>query len=235
MKSTKVKEEKLRLNTLTSQAYKYDPRIVMEEEKLKIEREKEKQALIELKKKEKLEEEKKLLDYKRQQEENQKKQQENLAREKEELIKNIINLGESLSITLTKDDIFNIQLNAKLENMRNLINEDSKFVTKEEKIKSYKMLTNQYFGIKYNDNIAMEASMMWKKEEVIALQKASKKFPVGTKNRWEKIGDIVSTKPQNQIIQMCHYLTTNPSIKMDEDIVYKTFFSILSLLILLIY
>jgi len=152
---------------------------------------------------------------------------ENLAREKEEMLKNIINLGESLSINLSKDDIFNIQLNAKLENMKNLLAEIDKLETKENKVKSYKMLTKQYFGIKYNDNIALEESMMWKKEEVIALQKASKKFPGGTKNRWEKIGEIVNTKPQNQIIQMCHYLTTNPSIRIDGDIdlyqiLYKT-------------
>lgn len=223
MKASKVKEEKARLNLLTSLAYKYDPRIIMEEEKIKVEREKEKQAFDELKKKEKLEAEKKLADYKLQQEEIKKKEKENLAREKEEMIKNIINLGEKLSITLSKDDIFNIQLNAKLENMRNLFIEDSKFEKKEDKIKSYKMLTTQYFGIKYNDNIALEASMIWKKEEVHLLQRASKKFPVGTKNRWEKIGEIVTTKPQNQIIQMCHYLTTNPSIKMDEDIVNKFF------------
>merc|ERR1712032_1806334 len=166
MKSSMVKEEKSRLNLLTQLAYKYDPRIIMEEEKIKLQREKEKQAFLEQKQKEKLEAEQKLIEYKRQQEENQKKMQEDLARQKEELIKNIINLGESLSLSLTKDDIFNIQLNAKLDNMRNLISEDQKFTTTEEKLKNYKSLTSQYFGIKYQDNKTLEESMQWKKEEV---------------------------------------------------------------------
>merc|ERR1719362_2278980 len=218
MKSSMVKKKKSRLNLLTQLAYKYDPRIIMEEEKIKLQREKEKQAFLEQKQKEKLEAEQKLIEYKRQQEENQKKMQEDLARQKEELIKNIINLGESLSLSLTKDDIFNIQLNAKLDNMRNLISEDQKFTTTEEELKNYKSLTSQYFGIKYQDNKTLEESMQWKKEEVIALQKASKKFPGGTRNRWDRISEIVSTKPQNQIIQMCHYLTTNPSIRIDGDI-----------------
>jgi hypothetical protein len=219
MKSSKIKEEKLRLNTLTSLAYKYDPRIILEEEKLKLVREKEKQALIELKQKEKLEEEKRLIEYKRQQEENLKKQQENLAREKDELLKNIINLGENLSLNLSKDDIFKIQLNSKLENMRSVVSENEKLNTIEEKIKNYKILTSQFFGIKYQDDISDGESMMWKKDEVIALQKASRKFPGGTRNRWERIGEIIPSKPQNQIIQMCHFLTTNPSIKIDGDIV----------------
>ena len=206
MKSSMVKEEKSRLNLLTQLAYKYDPRIIMEEEKIKLQREKEKQAFLEQKQKEKLEAEQKLIEYKRQQEENQKKMQEDLARQKEELIKNIINLGESLSLSLTKDDIFNIQLNAKLDNMRNLISEDQKFTTTEEKLKNYKSLTSQYFGIKYQDNKTLEESMQWKKEEVIALQKASKKFPGGTRNRWDRISEIVSTKPQNQIIQILRHV-----------------------------
>jgi len=59
---------------------------------------------------------------------------------------------------------------------------------------------------------------MWKKEEVVNLQKATKKFPAGTKNRWDKIGELVKTKSTNQIIQMTHYLTTNPTIKIEGDI-----------------
>lgn len=219
MKSSRVKEEKARLNTLVSLAYKWDPRIRKEEEQIRLAREKEKQEFLAQKQLEKQLEEEKLKEYKRQQEENQRKQQEMLAREKEEMIKNVINLGENLGINLSKDDIFQVNLNAKLDNLKNILNENEKFSSKEEKVKCYKSLTSSLLGVKYNDQTSLEESMIWKKDEVIALQKASKKFPVGTKNRWEKIGDLVTTKSQNQIIQMAHYLTTNPSIRIDGDIV----------------
>lgn len=219
MKSSRVKEEKARLNTLASLAYKWDPRIRQEEETIRILREKEKQDFLLQKQLEKQIEEEKLREYKRIQEENQRKQTENLAREKEESIKSVINLGESLGINLSKDDIFQVNLNAKLENLKNILNENQKFNIKQDKVKSYKSMTSTLLGIKYNDQASLEESMIWKKDEVIALQKASKKFPVGTKNRWERIGELVVTKSQNQIIQMAHYLTTNPSIKIDGDIV----------------
>merc|ERR1712032_794120 len=138
MKASRVKEEKNRLNTLTSLAYKYDPRVIAEEEKLKLAREKEKMALIAFKEKERLEKEKKIEEYKRQQEELKKKEKENLAKEKEELIKNIVNLGETLQLNLSPDDIFNIQLNANIENMKSLIEENSKLESNTEKINNYK-------------------------------------------------------------------------------------------------
>jgi len=223
MKSSRIKEEKARLNYLVSQAYKWDPRIIKEEEKLRQMREKEKLEFIAQKQLEKQLEEERLKEYKRQQEENLKKQQEMLAREKEEMIKNVINLGESLGINLSKDDIFTINLNAKLDNLKSIINENEKSNTKEEKKKNFKVMTSTLLGIKYTDNTSLEESMIWKKDEVIALQKASKKFPAGTKNRWERIVEIVGSKSQNQIIQMAHYLTTNPSIRIDGDIVNKIF------------
>ncbi len=219
MKSSRVKEEKGRINSLVAQAYKWDPRIRQEEEKLRPIREKEKQEFLAQKQRDKEQEEIRLKEYKKQQEENLKKQQELLAREKEELIKNTINLGESLGINLSKDDIFLVQLNAKLDSLKNILNENEKCQTKQEKIKCYKNMTNSILGIKYSDNSSLEESMIWKKDEVIALQKASKKLPVGTKNRWEKIGEMVTTKSQNQIIQMAHYLTTNPTIRIEGDIV----------------
>lgn len=224
MKSSRVKEEKARLNTLISLAYKWDPRIRKEEEELRIAREKEKQDFLLQKQLEKQQKEEKLEEYKRQQEENLRKQQEMLAREKEELIKSVINLSENLGIELSKDDIFQINLNAKLDNLKNVLNQNEKFQSKEEKVKSYKTLTSSLFGIKYNDQASLEESMIWKKDEVIGLQKASKKFPVGTKNRWERIGEIVTSKSQNQIIQMAHFLTTNPMIKIDGDIVSLVFY-----------
>jgi hypothetical protein len=219
MKASKVKEEKIRLNTLTSLAYKYDPRVIMEEQKLVLEREREKKALIALKEKEKADKEQKILDYKREQEEIKKKQKEDLQNEKNELIKNVVNLGETFNLNLTPDDIFNIQLNAKLDTLRSLCEDVNSKEKQEDKVKTYKWLTSKYYNIKYKENVDVEASMLWTKEEVFLLQKASRKFPGGVKNRWNIIGDMVTTKPQVQIIQMCNYLTTNPSIKIDGDIV----------------
>jgi len=219
MKSSRLKEEKTRLGNLVTWAYKWDPRIRQEAEQIRLVREKEKQEFLIQKQLKKQLEEEKLNEYKRQVEENQKKQQEMLAREKEEMIKNVISLGEGLGINLSRDDIFQVNLNAKSDNLKNILNTNEKFSSKEEKVKSFKSLTSTLLGIKYNDQASLEESMIWKKDEVIALQKASKKFPVGTKNRWERIGEIVTTKSQNQIIQMAHFLTTNPSIRIDGDIV----------------
>ena len=223
MKASKVKEEKIRLNTLTSLAYKHDPRVIMEEAKLVLQRESEKKALIALREKEKADKEQKIIDYKREQEEIKKKEKENLAQEKTELIKNVVNLGEALNLNLSPDDIFNIQLNAKLDTLRSLLEDVEKKDTEDEKLKTYKWLTSKYYSIKYKDNIDVEASMLWTKDEINALQKASRKFPGGVKNRWNIIGDMIPSKPQTQIIQMCHYLTTNPSIKIDGDIVILFF------------
>lgn len=227
MKSSRVKEEKVRLSNLVALAYKYDPRIRFEEEKLRVEREKEKEERTAQKLKEKLEEEERLKEYKKQQEENLKKQQEMLVREKEELLKNVIQYAEVLGIQLSKDDVFLIQLNGKLDNLRLINNELEKTPTREEKIRVYKNMTTSSYGIKYSNDKSLEESMFWKKDEIIALQKAFKKIPAGTRSRWEKIGDMVTTKPQNQIIQMAHYLTTNPTIKIDGDIVKNIFFKFL--------
>ena len=37
---------------------------------------------------------------------------------------------------------------------------------------------------------------------MFALQKGVKKFPAGTKNRWDKIREIVKTKSNDDIIQI---------------------------------
>ena len=53
------------------------------------------------------------------------------------------------------------------------------------------------------------------------LQKGVKKFPAGTKKRWDRIKEIVKTKNEDEIIQMTHYLTINPNIKIEGDINLK--------------
>jgi len=89
-----------------------------------------------------MEERQKLL--KRQYEENMKKQQEMLAKEKEDLMNRAISLAESIELKLTKDNIFQIQLNAKIDNLKIIINEVESKEDPLEKIKTYK---------KFGDNI----------------------------------------------------------------------------------
>lgn len=220
MKSSMVKEEKARLAKLVNLAYKNDPRIIMEEEKIKAEKEKLRQERLVQRQKEKEEEEERVRQMKKQYEENLKKQQEMLVKERENLINTIISLAGELGITLSRDDVFQISLNAKIDSLKAILNEVQNKTDKAQKISTYKSMTKSYYSVKYadDDNATISASNIWKREEINALQKAFKKFPAGTKERWEKIAEIVKTKSSNQIIQMAHFLTTNPGIKLDTDI-----------------
>jgi DnaJ family protein C protein 2 len=217
MKSSQMKEEKARISKLVSQAYKYDPRIVMEEERLKQEREKQKQERLIQREKERIAEEERLKQLKREHEDNLKRQQEILKKEKQENTVALHSLAEELGIQLTKEDKFLIELNANNENLKNTL---SQVNGKEQgqKYRTFVSLTNSSFGLKLKSEDINESSI-WKKDEIIALQKASKKFPAGTKDRWDKISELVKTKSSNQIIQMTHYLTVNPMIKIENDLV----------------
>jgi len=153
---------------------------------------------------------------KKQYEENLIKQQELKIKERENLIKNVIQLAEGIGIGLSKEDVFQINLNAKAENLKQMITEITNKEQKEEKIRTFKSLSIAYLGFKLPD-VNFKEDSIWKKDEINSLQKAVKKFPVGTKERWEKIGETIKTKSTNQIISMAHYLTTNPSIKIEND------------------
>jgi len=216
LKSSQVKEEKVRLSKLVSVAYKNDPRVQKEEEKLKEIRDKLKFERIAQKQKEKIDEEERIKTMKKQYEENLIKQQELKIKERENLIKNVIQLAEGIGIGLSKEDVFQINLNAKAENLKQMITEITNKEQKEEKIRTFKSLSIAYLGFKLPD-VNFKEDSIWKKDEINSLQKAVKKFPVGTKERWEKIGETIKTKSTNQIISMAHYLTTNPSIKIEND------------------
>lgn len=217
MKSTMMKEEKSRIFKLVNQAYKWDPRIRMEEQKIQEEKEKIRLERIYQRQKEKELEEERIKEFKKQQEDKIKKAQEQLIKDREMLLSNLIKAAAGLKINLSKEDIFQITLNAKVDTMKMVLNELDSKQDESEKVKTYKTLTSSYFGLKYPDE-SLENSL-WKIEEIHGLQKAVKKVPGGTKNRWEKIAEIVKTKSINQIIQMTHYLTTNPGIKIEADIV----------------
>ena len=78
--------------------------------------------------------------------------------------------------------------------------------------------------IKSEEDELKENNLIWTKEEMFALQKGVKKFPAGTKNRWDKIREIVKTKSNDDIIQMTRYLTINPNIHIDGDVNLGNFF-----------
>jgi DnaJ homolog subfamily C member 2 len=222
MKSSQLKEEKARLIKLANMAYKHDPRIKMEEEKIRAEKEKIRQERILQKQKEKEEEEERIRLLKKQQEENLKRQQEMIIKEKKDTLESVINLAGELGITLSSEDKFQIELNGKTDTCKTVLNEVLAKEDKKDKITVYKNMTKSFFGVKFTDDVEKSNSgntnSLWKKEEIHALQKAVKKYPPGLRDRWDKIGEIVKTKSTNQIIQMTHYLTTNPSIKIDEDV-----------------
>jgi len=139
-----------------------------------------------------------------------------LAKQKDEYYLFIIELFSSLDIKLSDSDVFQIKLNINLEIMKNILSEVASLSERSDKAQKLKSLANTHY--KLNFKVDQKESTIWKKEEIFALQKAVKKFPVGSKNRWERIGDLVKTKPQSQIIQFAHYITTNPTLKIEQDI-----------------
>jgi DnaJ family protein C protein 2 len=218
MKSSQMKEEKARITKLVNLAYKSDPRIKAEEERLRVEREKQKQERLIQRQKEKEAEEERIKQLKREHEENLKRQQERLAKERVELIAGLFSLAEELGIPLSKEDKFLVELNATIDKLKNTINQTIGKEEQNDKLRTFIVNVNSSFGLKLKSEDVNE-STIWKRDEISALQKASKKFPAGTKDRWEKISELVKSKSSNQIIQMTHYLTVNPMIKIESDIV----------------
>lgn len=221
MKANLVKEEKGRLDRLVQLAYKHDPRIKAEEEKERKIREEEKKERMLQKQKEKEEEEERKRLLIKQHEEEQKKHQEMLIKQKEELTNKIIDIGASLGIILTSEEKFLLNLNSKIDTLKTVVTECDEIKDEKEKKRKYVQLCKFHFAMKIkSDDIEDDKAegTTWTKEEIILLQKGVKKFPAGTKNRWEKIGEIVKTKKNDDIIQMTHYLLTNPNIKIEGDI-----------------
>jgi len=217
MKSSLIKEEKTRLNKLATLAYKNDPRIKREEDKIRLEREKQKQERSIQKQKEKEEEEERVRQMKFQYEENIRKQKEMQAKERETYIQNLISLSENLNINLSKEDLFHINLNGKVDTIKKIITEIELKESPNEKVRIFKLMTSSLLGLKFSDVDDSKENSIWTKEEIFSLQRCVKKYPVGTKNRAEKIGEVIKTKSSSQIIQMIHFLTTNPSIKFEND------------------
>ena len=223
MKAALLKEEKMRIDNLTNIAYKRDPRIIEEENRIKKEREEEKRQRAILKQKQKEEEEKLRELLIKQHEEEKERKKEMKIKEKEELSNKILNIIKENNIKINNDDIFQFNLNSKNESLKEFLEQIEKVDQKEIKKEIIDKCKN-FFGMKFKDEKKEEderKESIWTKEEMFLLQKGVKKYPAGTKKRWDKIKEIVKTKSEEEIIQMTHYLTVNPNIKIEGDINLK--------------
>ena len=223
MKAALLKEEKMRIDNLTNIAYKRDPRIIEEENRIKKEREEEKRQRAILKQKQKEEEEKLRELLIKQHEEEKERKKEMKIKEKEELSNKILNIIKENNIKINNDDIFQFNLNSKNESLKEFLEQIEKVDKKEIKKEIIDKCKN-FFGMKFKDEKKEEdekKESIWTKEEMFLLQKGVKKYPAGTKKRWDKIKEIVKTKSEEEIIQMTHYLTINPNIKIEGDINLK--------------
>ena len=225
MKASMKKEEKIRIDTLTNIAYKRDPRIIEEEKRLEKEREEEKKKRALERQKQKEEEELKRQIMIKQNEEEKQRLKKKKLEEKEEMEKNIINIIKENNINMNDDDMFQFKLNSKNESLKEFLNYISKFEKEDNNIKKKEIIEKckSLFGMKFKEEIKedKEKDSIWTKEEMFLLQKGVKKYPAGTKKRWDKIKEIVKTKSEEEIVRMTHYLVVNPNIKIEGNINLK--------------
>ena len=225
MKASMKKEEKIRIDTLTNIAYKRDPRIIEEEKRLEKEREEEKKKRALERQKQKEEEELKRQIMIKQNEEEKQRLKKKKLEEKEEMEKNIINIIKENNINMNDDDLFQFKLNSKNESLKEFLNYISKFEKEDNNIKKKEIIEKckSLFGMKFKEEIKedKEKDSIWTKEEMFLLQKGVKKYPAGTKKRWDKIKEIVKTKSEEEIVRMTHYLVVNPNIKIEGNINLK--------------
>ena len=223
MKAALLKEEKMRIDNLTNIAYKRDPRIIEEERRIQKEREEERKQRAILKQKQKEEEELRRQMLIKKHEEEKERKKEMLLKEKEELSNKILNIIKENNIKINNDDIFQFNVNSKNESLKEFLVKIEKVDKKDIKKEIIENCKN-IFGMKFKDEKKEEdekKESIWTKEEMFLLQKGVKKFPAGTKQRWDKIKEMVKTKSEEEIIQMTHYLKVNPNLKIEGDINLK--------------
>ena len=226
MKASMKKEEKIRIDNLINIAYKRDPRIIEEEKRLEKEKEEEKKRRALERQKQKEEQELRRQMMIKQNEEEKERLKKLKMKEKEDLEKKILEIIEENNIKINDDDLFQFKLNSKNESLKEFIEHINKFEKEEKNIKKKEIIDkgNSLFGMKFkeekNDEKEKKESI-WSKEEMFLLQKGVKKYPAGTKQRWDKIKEMVKTKSEEEIIQMTHYLILNPNIKFEENINLK--------------
>ena len=225
MKASMKKEEILRIDTLTNIAYKRDPRIIEEEKRLEKEKEEEKKRRAIERQKQREEEEIKRQKMIKQNEEEKQRLKKKKLEEKEEMEKNIINIIKINNINMNEDDLFQFKLNSKNDSLKEFLEHIIKYEKEDINIKKKEIIEKckTLFGMKFKEEIKeeKEKESIWTKEEMFLLQKGVKKYPAGTKKRWDKIKEIVKTKNEEEIVQMAHYLVINPNIKIEGNINLK--------------
>ena len=225
MKASMRKEEKIRIDTLINIAYKRDPRIIEEEKRLEKEREEEKKKRALERQKQREEEELKREIMIKQYEEEKERIKKKKLEEKEEMENNIINIIKENNINMNEDDLFQFKLNSKNESLKECLDYISKYEKEDNNIKKKEIMEKckSLFGMKFKEEIKeeKEKESIWTKEEMFLLQKGVKKYPAGTKKRWDKIKEIVKTKNEEEIVQMAHYLVVTPNIKIEGNINLK--------------
>ena len=225
MKASMKKEEILRIDTLTNIAYKRDPRIIEEEKRLEKEKEEEKKRRAIERQKQREEEEIKRQKMIKQNEEEKQRLKKKKLEEKEEMEKNIINIIKINNINMNEDDLFQFKLNSKNDSLKEFLDHIIKYEKEDTNIKKKEIIEKckTLFGMKFKEEIKeeKEKESIWTKEEMFLLQKGVKKYPAGTKKRWDKIKEIVKTKNEEDIVQMAHYLVINPNIKIEGNINLK--------------
>ena len=226
MKASMKKEEKIRIDTLTNIAYKRDPRIIEEEKRLEKEREEEKKQRALERQKQKEEQELRRQMMIKQNEEEKERQKQIKLKEKEDLETKILNIIKESNIKINDNDIFQFKLNSNNDSLKEFLQHITKFEKENKTLLKKEILEkcDTLFGMKFKEERKEETEKkdsIWSKEEMFLLQKGVKKYPAGTKQRWDKIKEIVKTKSEEEIIQMAHYLVVNPNIKIEGNINLK--------------
>ena len=226
MKASMKKEEKIRIDTLTNIAYKRDPRIIEEEKRLEKEREEEKKQRALERQKQKEEQELKRQMMIKQNEEEKERQKQIKLKEKEDLEIKILNIIKENNIKINDNDIFQFKLNSNNDSLKEFLQHITKFEKENKSLLKKEIIEkcDSLFGMKFKEEKKEESEKkdsIWSKEEMFLLQKGVKKYPAGTKQRWDKIREIVKTKSEEEIIQMAHYLVVNPNIKIEGNINLK--------------
>ena len=226
MKASMKKEEKIRIDTLTNIAYKRDPRIIEEEKRLEKEREEEKKQRALERQKQKEEQELRRQMMIKQNEEEKERQKQIKLKEKEDLETKILNIIKDNNIKINDNDIFQFKLNSNNDSLKEFLQHITKLEKENKSLLKKEILEkcDTLFGMKFKEEKKEETEKkdsIWSKEEMFLLQKGVKKYPAGTKQRWDKIKEIVKTKSEEEIIQMAHYLVVNPNIKIEGNINLK--------------
>ena len=234
-----IKIERARLNNLHRVAYKYDPRIKAENERVEKEKELKKKAKFEKKQKAKEEQQKIHMDIQMKEDEEKRKIEEEKEREqmkikiqkqlRETMIKKLEELAEEKLKKYHKeyDRFFIDEYSKKLkdDDIKSLVEsigqmEDTqegfeaiKEMIEKVNIESHERIKQQQEKDKVKREEQKWKTKEWTKDDYALLAKALNKFPGGTQDRWKTIsiymGDQYSTK---DVIEMAKKLSQKATL-----------------------